>query len=408
MFFELKLALKYLRARRKSLARFTALVAVVGIAAGVASLIIAQAITRGFGEEMQDKILGNTAHVAVFQNDGAEIPDWRKIKENLEGTKNVKEVSATTYESAIINSKDAANYAVIKVQSSKFKVQTSQIEEQSNDEKLEAGDRQKTNDKEQFIEISLGEKLAEKTNLKPGDEAEIITLENQSEPKRTRVRIGGTFQTGIYEYDLTWIRVSPADFPLLKRQSDFAPTVLNVSVEDVYKADETAKEIRVQLGESYNVIDWQEANQPLFAALSLERKVALAIISLIIFIAALNITTTLALLVGERRLDIAVLRTCGAKTRSLIFIFLFEGLFLGLLGIFFGVAFGLLGCFAGNYYKVISLSAEVYSLSYIPLRPNLTDVLSIIFIAFLLCLSATVYPAFRATRIKPLENLRAQ
>jgi len=380
--FELKLALKYFRTGRKSLARFTALVAVVGIAAGVASLIIAQAITRGFSQEMQDKILGNTAHVSVFQNDGAEISDWEKIKEDLEEIKNVKEVSATTYESAIISSKDTVNYAVLKVVSNQREQPTT--------------------------DISLGERLAEKINLNTGDEAEIITLENQSEPKRTRVRIGGTFQTGIYEYDLTWIQVSPEDFMLLKGQSDFAPAVLNVSVEDIYKADETAKEIRAQLGESYNVVDWQEANQPLFAALSLERKVALAIISLIIFIAALNITTTLALLVGERRLDIAVLRTCGAQAKNLIFAFLFEGLFLGCLGIFFGVAFGLLGCFAGNYYKIISLSAEVYSLSYIPLRPNLTDILLIVFIAFLLCLSATVYPAFKASRVKPLENLRTQ
>jgi lipoprotein-releasing system permease protein len=387
--FELKLALKYFRARRKSLARFTSLVAVVGIAAGVASLIIAQALARGFSEEMQDKILGNTAHVSVFHNDGAEISNWRETKENLERTENVKEVSATTYESAIISSKDAVNYAVLRVVSSQ-------------DKQLTIDNRQPTTD------ISLGERLAEKTNLKQGDEAEIITLENQSEPKRTRVHIAQTFQTGIYEYDSTWIRVSPEDFMRLKGQSNFAPSVLNVSVKDIYKADKTAKEIGVQLGESYNVVDWQEANQPLFAALSLERKVALAIISLIIFIAALNITTTLALLVGERRLDIAVLRTCGAKTRNLIFVFLFEGLFLGFLGILFGIALGLLGCFAGNRFKIISLSAEVYSLSYIPLRPNLIDILLIIFIAFLLCLSATIYPAFKASRVKPLETLRMQ
>ncbi len=387
--FELKLALKYFRARRKSLARFTSLVAVVGIAAGVASLIIAQALARGFSEEMQDKILGNTAHVSVFHNDGAEISNWRETKENLERTENVKEVSATTYESAIISSKDAVNYAVLRVVSSQ-------------DKQLTINNRPPTTD------ISLGERLAEKTNLKQGDEAEIITLENQSEPKRTRVHIAQTFQTGIYEYDSTWIRVSPEDFMRLKGQSNFAPSVLNVSVKDIYKADETAKEIGVQLGESYNVVDWQEANQPLFAALSLERKVALAIISLIIFIAALNITTTLALLVGERRLDIAVLRTCGAKTRNLIFVFLFEGLFLGFLGILFGIALGLLGCFAGNRFKIISLSAEVYSLSYIPLRPNLIDILLIIFIAFLLCLSATIYPAFKASRVKPLETLRMQ
>jgi lipoprotein-releasing system permease protein len=183
---------------------------------------------------------------------------------------------------------------------------------------------------------------------------------------------------------------------------------LSVSVRDIYRAGETAREMRKILGNDFKVVDWQEANQPLFAALSLERKTVLAIISLIIFVAALNITTTLALLVNERKLDIAVLRTCGARAKTLIFIFLFEGLLLGFAGIFAGVGLGLLGCFLGNRFRIISLSEEVYSLSYIPFRPGFINILMIVSVAFLLCLAATVYPAFRASRVKPLENLRAQ
>ena len=191
-------------------------------------------------------------------------------------------------------------------------------------------------------------------------------------------------------------------------QKEFTPTILSVTVKDIYIANVTAAAIRANLGENFKVLDWQEANQPLFAALSLERKVALAIISLIIFIAALNITTTLALLVNERRLDIAVLRTCGAKTKSLVFVFLIEGLFLAFVGIVSGLIMGLIGCAAGNYFKIINLSAEVYSLSFIPFRPHLANILLIIFIAFLLCLTATIYPAYKASGIKPLENLRTQ
>ena len=160
------------------------------------------------------------------------------------------------------------------------------------------------------------------------------------------------------------------------------------------------------LGENFQVVDWQEANQPLFAALSLERKVSLAIISLIIFIAALNITTTLALLVNERRFDIAVLRTCGAKSKTLILVFLWEGLLIGIIGIVSGVIVGLLACFFGNYFRLVSLSAEVYSLSYIPFNISFSSVLLIIVTALLICLLATVYPAYRASRMKPLDNLR--
>ncbi len=405
MNFELKLAWRYFRARRKSLARFTSFVAVVGIAAGVASLIIAQSLARGFSDEMQNKILANTAHVSVFLSDGAEISNWQEIKTNLENLENVREVSATTFESAIITGTQARSYAVLRVINSR---QPSAVSRWENSEQRTANSEQQMQIEDQLIEISLGKELAEKSGLKIGDAAEIITIENETAPKTSKVSVGEIFQTGLYEYDSTWIRISPEDYARLKEQNIFAPTILNVSVKDIYAADKTAREIRQTLGEDFKVVDWQEANQPLFAALSLERKVALAIISLIIFVAALNITTTLALLVGERRLDIAVLRTCGAKTKNLIFIFLLEGLFLGIAGIFTGVFFGLLGCLIGNRFKIINLPSEVYSLNYIPFHPNLSGILLIVSIAFFLCLAATVYPAFKASKIKPLENLRTQ
>lgn len=414
MSFEFKLALKYFRVRRKSLARFTSLAAIVGIAAGVASLIIAQALARGFADEMRDKILGSTAHVSVFSSDGAEIVRWREIKEDLEKLENVNQVSATSYENALIVSENAISYAVLRVKDAKTKMQKREDAEKKNNPQINPNEAELKNEdrkpktKNQFVEISIGEKLAEKAGLKIGGEAEIVILENQTEPKREKAFVAEIFQTGLYEYDSTWIFVSPENFADLNGQKTYTPTILTVSVKDIYKASETARKIRENLGENFKVLDWQEANQPLFAALSLERKVALAIISLIIFIAALNITTTLALLVNERRLDIAVLRTCGAKTRSLILMFLLEGLFLGFLGIFFGVCLGLLGCFLGNYFKIINLSAEVYSLSYIPFRPNFLDILPVVFAAFLLCLAATVYPAYKASKIKPSENLRTQ
>ncbi len=378
MSFEFKLAFKYFRARRKSLARFTSVVAVVGIAAGVASLIFAQALASGFADEMRDKLLANTAHIAVFRKDGTEIANAEETGDELQKLENVREIIPTAYGNALIVGATETSYAILKVQ------------KQNN---LTGS------------QIAVGRQLAEKLNLKIGDSAEIVTLENQTP---ARVRIAQTFETGLYDYDLTWIYISPENFARLHGQPAFTPRILSISVKDIYASGETAREIRARLGENFKVVDWQEANRPLFAALSLERKATLAIISLIIFIAALNITTTLALLVNERRLDIAVLRTCGAKGRSLIKIFLIEGLFLGSIGIFCGVVLGLLGCLLGNYFKLISLSAEVYSLNYIPLHPSPTNILLIILLTFFLCLTATLYPAIKASRIKPLENLRTQ
>lgn len=378
MSFELKLAYKYFRTRRKSLARLTSLAAIVGIAAGVASLIVAQALARGFADEMRDKILVNTAHISLFAKDGAAISNWQTAAENLKAIENIREITPTAYENALIIGETETSAAVIKVQ---------------NQNNL-AGNQ-----------IAVGARLAEKLGIKPGDEAELVTLENQTP---SRVRVAQTFETGLYDYDSVWINVSPEKYAQLHGQREFVPTILSLAVTDIYKTNDTAAEIRRRLGENFRVVDWQEANRPLFAALSLERKTAFAVIGLIIFIAALNITTTLALLVNERRLDIAVLRTCGAQGRSLIAIFLLEGLLIGSVGIFAGLFCGLLGCFLGNYFKVVSIPAEVYTLSYIPLKPEISSLLLTASTAFFLCLLATIYPALKASRIKPLENLRAQ
>lgn len=382
MSLSLKLAFRYFRTRRKSLARFTTIAAIVGIAAGVASLIIANALAKGFADVMQSKILANTAHIAISMKDGGAILNSNEIAENLKQIENVETVSPTTFTNSIIIGNQSVSYSVLIAKDQKSKI------------------------KDQ-ITISLGEKLAEKIGAKIGDEIELVTLKNQTEPKRSNVFVGEIFSTGIYDYDSTWIYIGAEDFALINDEKTFEPTVLSVFVNDIYKTNETAEKIAAILGGDFQILDWQKANQPLFAALSLERKVSFFIISLIIFIAALNITTTLALLVNERRLDIAILRTCGAKAKTLIFIFLFEGILIGVIGIIFGLIFGLTVCFFGNYFRLVSLPEEVYSLSYIPFHVEFSNVFFIVLIALLICLVATVYPAFRASRIKPLDNLRS-
>lgn len=384
MKFEIKLAWKYFRARRKSLARLTAAAAIVGIAVGVASLIAAQSLAYGFQDEMRDKILANTPHISVISPDATEISNWREIKSNLENTENIETIVPTAFENALIIGETQTSYAVLKVQD-----QTAGGN---------SGAEDLTGSK-----VAVGARLAEKLNLKIGDAAEILTLDNQTP---TRARIAEIFETGLYDYDSTWIRVSPEFFAHLHGRQIFTPVVLSISVGDIYRTDETAAEIRAKLGENFKVVDWQEANRPLFAALSLERKVSLAIISLIVLISALNITTTLALLVGERQLDIAILRTCGATPKNILIIFLFEGFILGLIGVFCGVILGLSVCAAGSYFKIINLSAEVYALSSVPFHPRLLNIILIVVTAFALCLTAALYPAFRASRVKPLENLR--
>jgi lipoprotein-releasing system permease protein len=373
--FELKLAARYFRSKRKSLTRFTAIVAIIGIAGGVAALILAQAVSRGFHDEMQEKILANTAHITIFRQDGEEIKDFQQIRADLANIKNVKKINATTYESALLVGEKSTSYCVLRV-----------VENFSQD-------------------FAIGKELAEKTGVKVGDNVEIITSSNES-AKTSNLKVQDIFQTGLYDYDATWVYLSPNKFIQILDKEIFSPTVISVTLSDIYEAKLTADLVRQALSGDYKTVDWQEANKPLFAALSLEKKVSFAVILLIIFIAVLNITTTLALFVNERKADIAILRTCGATTRKILSIFMLQGLILGLIGISLGVIIGVLGSYLSNYFKLISLDTEVYSIASISLQINAFDLFLIILFTFILTNIAAIYPALKACGIKPLENLK--
>ncbi|NNF00743.1 MAG: ABC transporter permease [Pyrinomonadaceae bacterium] len=389
--YELKLAWRYFRSSRKNLVRFTSAVAIIGIAAGVASLIIAQAVAQGFRDEIRDKVLGNTAHILVSDNGSPGISNWSIIKKKISEIDGVEQVEPTSFESAVISTEKKTSHAIIRVKDWK-----------------KQGNPKTRKDDEVAVRVAIGRELAGELGLSIGDESAILTFGGDDAPRNSKVVVGEVFETGLFEYDSSWIYVSKDDYLRLTNISSFSPSVYSVSVEDIYKTEKISGELRSVLGGNFKVLDWQQANKPLFTALSLERKVALAMIGLIIFIAALNITSTIALLVNERKYDIGVLKTFGASTRNIVLIFFFEGMILSGLGIFSGVVLGLLACIAGNYLRLLSLSKEVYSLNYVPFNTSLFAVFQIAIIALFICLAAIVYPAIRAGKIKPIENLKTQ
>jgi lipoprotein-releasing system permease protein len=442
--YELFLALRYLRARRpRRLARATTLASLLGIAFGVASLIVALALSNGFRDEMRDKILKGTAHITLMRRDAQPISDWRALTNRLREIEGIRNASATTYDGALLSGANSSAYAILRgldreqpravaevrrtliagaiepllneaspFQNSEREPQTSPTDKKSKGET----DSPITSFDEIPSEAAMpnaviGAELAARTNLRVGDTATIVSGEATLTPlglapRFRAVRVVGLFQSGLYEYDSSWVYLSldtAASFAGAERPS---ASVISIEVTDIYSVEQVSARLREQLGSEYTTVNWQEANRPLFAALALERRMGLFIIALIILIATLNITTTLVLLVVERRADIAVLSAMGARGRSIMLVFIIEGAIIGIVGIIAGIALGLVACLVGDHYKLVSLPADIYSISNVPFHMRATDIALAALVAFILSLLATLYPARSAARLRPAEALR--
>ena len=406
--YEIFLALRHLRSRqRRRMARATSFIAVVGITVGVAALIVALALANGFRDEMRDKILRGTAHLTVMRSDGQPISDYKEIASRIAGVPGVLSATGTTYDGAVIVGKRGSAYAVLRgidVDSAQARVEISRT--------LVAGSAepvfQASGGTQDLPPVVLGSELATRTGLNPGDTAEVISANTGIAPangNKRKVRVAGIFRSGLFEYDSTWIYLPLETASAISGDAHTA-AVIGVQVGNIYDVKSTAWQLKQQLGSFYTTVDWQEANRPLFTALAFERRIGVVIIGLIIFIAALNITTTLILVVVERRRDIAILNTMGATTRSIMSIFVIEGAIVGMLGAAGGVLLGAIAVLVANHYQLISLPADVYSISNVPLSLNLRDLAMAALVAFALSVLATVYPARAAARIRPAEMLR--
>ncbi|MCA1818171.1 MAG: ABC transporter permease [Acidobacteria bacterium] len=446
--YELFLALRYLRGARGARggsARVTALAAVLGIACGVAALVVATALAGGFRDEMRDKILGGTAHATVARADGERITDWRAPAARLRRVEGVTDAAPTSYDGALLEGADAAAYAVLRAVDASsqrdlagirrtlaagavedlFKdvprddsardatAQTRQRAREDHRGGVTGESSRGADDAEATVPVVIGAELAKRAGLVAvGDEGWLVVGEKTDEPpgfatRSRRVRVVGTVRTGLFEYDSTWVYLSLAHEAEIEGagEADSAP-VLSVETADIYRTPEVAARVRRELGAEFTVVDWQEANRPLFAALALERKTVSLVVALIIAVAALNITTSLVLVVVERRADIAILGALGARARGVTLVFMIEGAIIGALGSLCGVALGVAACFVGDRYRLVRLPADVYSLAFVPLHPRAGETALAALVAFLICLAATVYPARRAASLRVADALR--
>jgi lipoprotein-releasing system permease protein len=433
--YELFLALRYLRSRRRGrVARVTAVVAATTIATGVAALIIAFALANGFQIEIRDKILRGTAHITVATRDSTpSAMAWRAVIDRVREVSGVERVSASSYTGALLiaPSNNGAAYTVLRgfdprddyaVGEIRRSIISGAIEPLLRDGRAtsetrsneESGlPRDESSETDTVLQIIVGAELAARLNLRSGDPVQIVSAEgasNDNTPltRTRRGRVAGIFRSDLYEYDATWSYVS-LQSNLTEASVQSGITALSVMVADIYRIAPVEERIRAVVEpQGLMTVNWQEANRPLFAALELERRVLGIVIALIITIAALNIMTTLALVVIERRADIAILSAMGARAKSIVLIFLIEGAALGGAGAGLGVLLGLVACYVADRFKLVRLPADVYSISHVPLAPAPRDVLLAALVALVVSLLATVYPARMAARTRPAETLRQE
>jgi lipoprotein-releasing system permease protein len=444
MRFELFIATRYLRAkRRQAFIGVITGISILGVAAGVASLIIALAINNGFRQDLQDRLLETTSHVTLLrvQDDG--IKDWRQLLERLSHQPHVIAAAPTIYEEVMISRGPRARGAVLKgiIPGSENKVSdllksvvagsadalneteehlrsvTSNSNATSADKSVRATQAEMP-DSLRGVEdrlasmppIILGKDMAESLGAEVG--SVVLVTSPQGEltpfgmvPKYSRFRVAGIFNSGFYDYDSSWSLARLSDSQQLFGIGDQIAAI-EFRVDDIYKAGEIATQLQQAAGKGFMTTNWMEQNKALFRALRMERLVTFITIGLIVFVAALNILISLIMMVMEKTRDIAVLMSMGARKSQVRRVFIAQGVLIGVIGTLIGLTLGYGLSWAGGHYRLLSLAPEVYSIDYVPFAPRMIDGLLVAIVAIGISLVATIYPSWSAARVLPAESLR--
>lgn len=405
MSFERFVSFRYLRAKRKQ--KFISLISVIsvlGVAVGVMALIVVLSVYTGFTEGLRDQIIGINAHILV-QGFGGEIDNPALLKKEVEKISGVAAATPYVYAQALISSGAASSGIAIRGIDP-----TSAGKVISLETKMTSGSLANLTAENSLPAIILGKEIANQLRVKVGWKIRLISPSGPLTPMGTMPKVqtcvvSGIFATGMYEYDSTMGFVNLDTARRLAGMEGNGVHGLEVRVADIDKANLTSAAIRAQLGPAYSARDWMQLNQNLFAALKLEKIGIFIALDLIILVAALNIISALVMVVMEKNKDIAILKSMGAKTGSIMRIFFYQGMVIGLSGTALGVSLGLSLCAVLKRYKIIELPSNVYPMSTMPVKVVPMDVSIIAISAILITLAATLYPSWKASRIRPADAL---
>ncbi len=414
MRFELFVAARYLRAkRRQAVVGVITVISIAGVAVGVASLIIALAITNGMRRDLQDRLLSSTAHVELMrvQNDG--IRDWRALTDRLRRLPHVTAAAPGLYEPVLLSRGSLSGGAMLKgIIPSEERTVSDLLSQMTAGSAAPLSQDENTTDVagEATPPIVVGSDLANTLDAKVG--STVMATSPQGEltpygllPKLQRFRIVGIFHSGFYQYDSSFGFIRLKDAQALFSEPDVV-SIISFKVDDLYHADRIGKEIEAAAGPGFLTNNWMEENRELFRALKLEQVVTFIVIGLIVCVAALNILIALTMMVMEKTKDIAVMMSFGVEPAQVRRIFLMQGFLISVIGTALGLVLGYLLAWVGGHYRFIQLSAEVYSIDYLPFAPRLIDGVMVTLVSLGVSLLATIYPSSSAARVLPAEALR--
>jgi lipoprotein-releasing system permease protein len=421
--FELFVAARYLRAkRRQAVIGVITVLSVIGVAAGVASLIVALSINAGFQRDLQNQLLGSQAHVQLqLVQTATGIENWRTLLPRLEKQPHVVSAAPGLYEEVMVSRGSRASGMLLKGVIPEYENRVSDLLKS-----VKMGSAvtlapspsptpcpEKSGGcsmAQQVPPIVIGKDLAESIGATLGSTINVTSPQGELTPfgpipKFDHFKVVGIFNSGFYNYDNSWGFIRLADAQRIASVQDVI-TVIDFKIDDLYKAEEIGRELQDAAGSGYMATNWMDQNRALFRALRLERVVTFLTIGLIVFVAALNILISLIMMVMEKTKDIAVLLSLGARRRQVRWIFVCQGALIGVIGTVLGLLVGYGVSLAGAKYHFIRLSSEVYSIDYLPFAPRFLDGLEVALAALFISLIATLYPSWSAARVLPAEALR--
>ncbi|MEN6332466.1 MAG: lipoprotein-releasing ABC transporter permease subunit [Smithella sp.] len=425
MSYEFFISKRYLRAKRKQVfVSIITFISIFGILLGVAALIIVLAVMNGFEADLRTKILGIKSHIELTTDFAGPMKDYEKVRERIADTPGVVASTPFIYSQAMIRNNNGVTGVIIRGldTASAFKVINLGKIREGNIEylnKLPADLPNRYKDDDAGTEgIVIGKEMAKNLGIFLYDPVTIISPVGVSTPmgmmpRMKKVIVVGIFESGFYEYDATLAYLSLKSSQNFLQMGD-AVTGIDIKVDDIYKADKIAKVIQSKLGFPYWANNWMQMNKNLFSALKLEKRVMFIILSLIVLVAAFNIISALIMVVMEKNKDIAILKSMGATSRSIMKIFVYQGLIVGIIGTALGCAAGLavalnlqkVSQFVEKMFHFKILPGDVYYLSELPSQVNYSDVGIIIIGTLFVCLISTIYPSWKASRLDPAEALR--